>query len=165
MSGGRRGRFVTTLGAWNSEHKLPFLSTMVVDENPHVRSRAAYHLIEHADRYPADKERAYAVLKTALMQDHGCLLRDGATQGITAYPDKDLATLRADLRKHPSAVVRVRFIEDEKQHDARTFRSKFRAITRAITHGQSGVFTVIRGHSSEGDAARRGRPNRSSEGV
>jgi Domain of unknown function (DUF4365) len=105
--------FVTTLGAWNSEHKLPFLSTMVVDDNPHVRSRAAYHLIEHAHRYPADKERAFAVLQTALMQDHGCSLRDGAAQGITAYPDKDLATLRADLRKHPSAVVRERFIEDE----------------------------------------------------
>jgi hypothetical protein len=34
-------------------------------------------------------------------------------------------------------------------HPARAFGSKFRAITRAITHGPSGVITVSRGRSRE----------------
>lgn len=105
--------FITTLAAWNAQPKLPFLATMVVDENPQVRSQAAYSLIEHSHRYPADRERANAVLQTALMQDKGCSLRDAVAQGLVAYPDKRLASLEAELRNHPSAVIRSRFVEDE----------------------------------------------------
>ena len=38
---------------------------------------------------------------------------------------------------------------------ARAFGSKFRAITRAITLGQSGDITVTRGQSSNGNVARQ----------
>ena len=105
--------FITTLAAWNAEHKLPFLSTMVVDGNPRVRSQAAYRLIEHAHRYPADQERAHAVLYAALMQDQGCSLRHAIAQGLVAYPDTKLASLEAQLRNHPSAVIRSRFVKDQ----------------------------------------------------
>jgi len=36
----------------------------------------------------------------------------------------------------------------------RAFGSKFRAITRAITHGQTGIFTATRGRSPDGGVAR-----------
>ena len=39
--------------------------------------------------------------------------------------------------------------QDLGYHPARAFGSKFRAITRAITHGPSGVITVSRGRSRE----------------
>lgn len=105
--------FVKTLSAWNAEHKLPFLSTMVVAENPGVRAQAAYSLLEHAHRYPADRERAHSVLHTALIQDEGCSLRDAVAQGLVAYPDKALASLEAELRDHPSATVRSRFVDNK----------------------------------------------------
>lgn len=102
--------FVTTLAAWNAENKLPFLSTMVVDENPVVRSRAAFHLIEHADRFQEDQDRAYAVLRSALMQDRGCAFPDGVARGLAAFPNRKLAELKHELRNHPSAVVRTRLV-------------------------------------------------------
>lgn len=105
--------FINTLATWNAQQKLPFLSTMVVDDNAHVRSQAAFSLIEHAHRYPADQQRAHAVLQTALMQDQGCSMRDFVAQGLVAYPDNKLASLEAQLRNHPSAVIRSRFAKDE----------------------------------------------------
>lgn len=105
--------FVRTLAAWNGAHKLPFLSTMLVDDNPSVRAQASYSLIEHADRFPADQERAFAVLRSALRQDHGCALPDGLAQGLAAFPANQLASLERELRRHPSAVVRSRFVEDD----------------------------------------------------
>ncbi len=105
--------FVNTLASWNGAHKLPFLSTMVVDPHPGVRGQAIFSLIEHAHRFPADKERAYAVLRSALMQDHGCTMVDAVAQGIVAYPSKALEPVTAQMRNHPSAVVRSRFVSDE----------------------------------------------------
>jgi hypothetical protein len=40
-------------------------------------------------------------------------------------------------------------LQDLEHHPARAFGSKFRAITRAITHGQLGVITVSGGRSPE----------------
>lgn len=105
--------FVRTLGAWNSERKLPFLATMVVDEDPTVRSQAGFSIIEHAYNYPDDRDRAFTVIRSALMQDNGCALPDGIAQGLAAYPAKELAVLESNLRNHPSAVIRRRFLEDE----------------------------------------------------
>ena len=105
--------FVTTLTAWSAGNRLPFLATMVVNENPQVRAQAAYSLVEHADRFPADKERAHAVLQTALSQDEGCSLRDALALAIAEYPDEEFVALAAELRIHPSAVIRSRFVEDQ----------------------------------------------------
>ncbi len=105
--------FVRTLGTWNSERKLPFLATMIVDEDPSVRAQAAYSIIEHAHAFPADKDRAFAVVRSALMQDDGCALPDGIAQGLAAFPADDLAPLEIELRNHRSALIRARFVEDE----------------------------------------------------
>lgn len=105
--------FVRTLGAWNSERQLPFLATTVGDENPLVRAQAGFNIIQHANTFPADRERAFAVLRSALMQENGCALLDGVAQGLAAYPTEELADLEAALRSHPSAVIRARFVEDD----------------------------------------------------
>lgn len=105
--------FVRTLAAWNSESKLPFLATMVLDENPAVRAQAGFSLVEHAHRYPDHRDRAYAVIRSALMQEDGCALPDGLAQGLSAYPAKELADLENLLRSHRSAVVRARFLNHE----------------------------------------------------
>ncbi|KRE44061.1 hypothetical protein ASG74_04370 [Knoellia sp. Soil729] len=105
--------FVRTLGAWNSERKLPFLATTVVDENPIVRAQAGFSIVEHAHRFPADRDRAFAIIRSALMQENGCALVDGIAQGLAAYPDEKLADLDAALRNHPSAVIRARFVKDD----------------------------------------------------
>ena len=52
-------------------------------------------------------------------------------------------------RRGPSRKLTLPMIADPGHHVAITFGSKFRAITRAITHGQSGVITVNRGWSRE----------------
>jgi ferritin len=104
---------VRTLGAWNSERKLPFLATMAVDENPTVRAQAVFSIIEHANTYPDDRGRAFSVVRSAQMQDHGCALPDGIAQGLAKYPAKELATLENSLRNHQSAIIRGRFVEDE----------------------------------------------------
>jgi hypothetical protein len=52
-------------------------------------------------------------------------------------------------RRGPSRKLTLPMIADPGHHVAITFGSKFRAITRAITHGQSGVITVNRGRSRE----------------
>ena len=104
--------FVRTLAAWNSERKLPFLATMVVDENPTVRSQAGFSLVEHAHHYPADRDRAHAVIRSALLQEDGCALHDGLAQGLAGYPSKALADLEKLLRNHRSATVRDRFVND-----------------------------------------------------
>lgn len=103
--------FARTLGAWNSDRKLPFLATTVVDDNPMVRAQAGFNIVEYAARDPADRDRAFAVLRSALMQERGCALADGIAQGLAAHPDNSLADLEEALRKHPSAVVRARFRE------------------------------------------------------
>ena len=105
--------FVNTLASWNGEHKLPFLSTMVVDDHPRVRGQAGFSLVEHAHRFPDDEARALAVLRSALRQDQGCCLADGAAQGIAAFPSENLEPLGAQLRRHPSALIRSRFGTDE----------------------------------------------------
>jgi len=96
--------FVNTLASWNGEHKLPFSATMAVDANPRVRGQAAFSLIEHAHRFPADGNRAMAVLRTALTLDQGCCMADGVAQGVSDFPSKAFERLTADLRKHPSAL-------------------------------------------------------------
>ncbi|WP_299301357.1 DUF4365 domain-containing protein [uncultured Brachybacterium sp.] len=101
--------FVRTLAAWNSDRKLPFLATMIVDENPSVRAQAGFSLIEHAHQYPNDCDRTYAVIRSALMQEDGCALFDGLAQGLAEHPTKDLADLEKLLRNHKSATVRARF--------------------------------------------------------
>ena len=105
--------FVRTLAAWNSERKLPFLATMVVDENPIVRAQAGFSLVEHAHHYPDDRDRTYAVIRSALMQEDGCALLDGLAQGLAGYPTKELADLEKLLRNHRSAAVRARFVNDD----------------------------------------------------
>lgn len=105
--------FVRTLAAWDSESKLPFLATMVVDENPAVRSQAGFTLVEHAHRYPDHRDRAYAVIRSALMQEDGCALPDGLAQGLSGYPAKALVDLEKRLRNHRSAVVRARFVNHD----------------------------------------------------
>ncbi|MFC6161468.1 DUF4365 domain-containing protein [Kribbella jiaozuonensis] len=102
--------FARTLAAWNSERKLPFLATMVVDDNPAVRAQAGFSMIEYAHNYPDDRDRAFALIRSALMQEKGCALLDGLAQGLTAYPAKELATLEDTLRSHRSAVIRERFV-------------------------------------------------------
>jgi len=104
--------FVATLASWNGEHKLPFSATMAVDANPRVRGQAAFSLIEHAHRFPADGNRAMAVLRTALTLDQGCCMADGVAQGVSDFPSNAFERLTADLRKHPSALVRSRLYED-----------------------------------------------------
>jgi hypothetical protein len=104
--------FVRALGAWNSESKLPFLATMVVDENPIVRGQAAFSIVEHAWRHPDERDRAFAVIRSALRQEHGCALPDGLAQALAAFPSRDLTALENELRAHRSAVVRARFTED-----------------------------------------------------
>jgi hypothetical protein len=101
--------FVKTLAAWNSERKLPFLATMVVDENPTVRAQAGFSLIEHAHQYPADRDRAYAVVRSAVMQEDGCALLDG----LAGYPTEEIADLEELLRSHRSAALRARFVNDD----------------------------------------------------
>jgi hypothetical protein len=105
--------FVRALGAWNSERKLPFLATMVVDENPIVRGQAAFSIVEHAHHYPDDRERAYAVVSSALMQESGGALLDGLAQALTAYPAGELSALEEELRTHRSAVIRERFTDND----------------------------------------------------
>ena len=105
--------FVRTLGAWNSERKVPFLATMVVDENPAVRAQAAFSIIEHAHHYPDDSERAYAVIRSALMPETGSALLDGLAQGLAAHPTEELITLENGLRIHTSGVIQARFVEDD----------------------------------------------------
>jgi len=97
--------FVNTLASWNGEHKLPFLATMAVDAHSQVRGQAAFSLVEHAYRFPADEERAMAVLRTALTLDQGCCLADGVAQGVSKFPSKALERLTLDLRNHPSALA------------------------------------------------------------
>lgn len=104
--------FVRTLGAWDSDRKLPFLATTVVDDNPRVRAQAGFDFVKHAHQYPADCGRAFAILESALMQDRGCALADGIAQGLVAYPDTSLAHSEELLRNHPSAVVRARFQQE-----------------------------------------------------
>ena len=60
-----------------------------------------------------DQKRTQAVRQTALMQDQGCSMRDFVAQGLVAYPDNKLASLEAQLRKHPSAVIRSRFANSQ----------------------------------------------------
>lgn len=105
--------FVRNLGAWNSASKLPFLATMVIDENPHVRSQAAFSIIEHAHTFPEDHDRAFAIIRNAQMQESGCALGDGIAQGLAAYPDERFSDVEAALRSHPSAVIRGRFIDED----------------------------------------------------
>lgn len=105
--------FVRTLGAWNSDRKLPFLATMVVDENPAVRAQAGYSIIEHAHTFPADRDRGFAAIRSALRQENGCALPDGVAQGLAAFPDEQLGDIEAALRQHASAVIRRRFAEDD----------------------------------------------------
>lgn len=105
--------FVRTLAAWNSERKLPFLATMVVDEKPTVRSQAGFSLVEHAHHYPADRDRAHAVIRSALLQEDGCALHDGLAHGLAGFPSKALADLEMLLRNHRSAAVRNRFVNDD----------------------------------------------------
>lgn len=103
--------FVRTLAAWNSERKLPFLATMVVDENPRVRSQAGFSLVEHAHNFADDRERAHAVIRSALLQEEGCALLDGFAQALAGYPSNALIDLEKLLRNHPSATVRKRFVD------------------------------------------------------
>lgn len=105
--------FVGALGAWNSERKLPFLATMIVDDNPAVRGQAAFSIIEHAHHYPGDRDRAFAVISSALMQETGGALPDGLAQALAAYPAEELAALEEELRTHPSAVIRARFAQGD----------------------------------------------------
>ncbi|WP_338749694.1 DUF4365 domain-containing protein [Janibacter alittae] len=102
--------FVKTLGAWNSERKLPFLAMMIVDDDPTVRAHAGFSVVQHATHYPGDRDRAFAVIRSALMQDKGCALADGLAKGLAAYPTNLLADLDKSLRGHRSAVVRKRFV-------------------------------------------------------
>lgn len=101
--------FVHTLAAWNSERKFPFLATMVVDDNPSVRAQAGFSLVEYAHHYPSSRDRVYAVIATALMQDDGCALPDGLAQGLAEYSTNELSFLENSLRDHKSATVRARF--------------------------------------------------------
>ncbi|HEY3514759.1 DUF4365 domain-containing protein [Kribbella sp. NPDC051137] len=105
--------FSRTLSAWNSERKLPFLATMVVDENPTVRAQAGFSIVEHAHNYSDDRDRAFVIIRSALMQENGCALLDGLAQGLAAYPAKELAGVEDTLRSHKSAVIRGRFVEDD----------------------------------------------------
>lgn len=105
--------FVRTLAGWNSERKLPFLATMVTDENPYVRAQAGFSILEHASQYPDDRDRAYAIVRSAVMQEEGNSLLDGLAQGLAAYPAKKLSDLETALRGHPSAVIRERFVNDD----------------------------------------------------
>lgn len=105
--------FVRTLAAWNSERKLPFLMTMVVDENPAVRTQAGFSLIEHAHQFPADRDRAYAAIRSTLPREEGCALPDGVAQGLAKYPTKETEDLEMLLRDHHSAIVRARFARDD----------------------------------------------------
>lgn len=100
--------FVRTLGAWNSERKLPFLATMVVDEDPRVRLQAAFSIIEHAHTFPVDQDRAAAVVRSALMQDSGCAVSDGIAQGLAAFPTLNFAQIEISVRSHRSALIRAR---------------------------------------------------------
>jgi hypothetical protein len=102
--------FVNILASWNGEHKLPFLATMAVDADPRVRAQAAFSLIEHAHRFPADDQRAVAVLRTALTLDQGCQMAAAVAQGVNAFPSKTLEPVAAAIRHHPSAVVRSRLM-------------------------------------------------------
>jgi len=101
--------FVRALAAWNSERKLPFLATMIVDDNPAVRGQAAFSIVEHAHHYPSDRERAVAVMRSALMQETGGALPDGLAQALASYPAEEFALLEVELRSHPSAIIRARF--------------------------------------------------------
>ncbi len=103
--------FVQNLGAWNSPKKLPFLATMIVDENPRVRSHAAFNIIEHADTFPEDCDRALSIIRTAQMQESGYALADGIAKGLAAYPGERFSDVETALRSHPSAVIRGRFVE------------------------------------------------------
>lgn len=103
--------FVQALSAWNSKRKLPFLATMVVDENALVRGQAAFSLVEHAHHYPDDRDRAFAVIHSALMQETGAALLDGLAQAFAAYPAVEMAALDNELRTHRSAVIRARFAD------------------------------------------------------
>lgn len=105
--------FVGTVASWHGEHKLPFLATMVVDTHPRVRGQAAFSLIEHAHRFPADQERALAVLRTVRTLDQGCYMADNLARSFSAFPSKALEPLVADLQNHQSALVRSRFVDDE----------------------------------------------------
>ncbi|MCW2799473.1 MAG: hypothetical protein JWQ70_945 [Aeromicrobium sp.] len=105
--------FVNTLASWNGEHKLPFLTTMVVDADPRVRGQAAFSIVEHAHRFPADDERAVAVLRTAMTLDDGCCMADGVAQAVSVFPSEALKLLAVDLLNHPSALVRSRFLEED----------------------------------------------------
>ena len=78
---------------------------MVVDENPAVRAQAAFSIIEHAHHYPDDSERAYAVIRSALMPETGSALLDGLAQGLAAHPAEELITLENGLRTHTSGVI------------------------------------------------------------
>lgn len=98
--------FVNTLAVWNGEHKLPFLATMVVDSIPQVRAQAARSLIEHAHLFPADKQRAIAVLRTALTLDEGCSVASAVARGIAAIPSETFEPLPEEIRRHPSAIIR-----------------------------------------------------------
>lgn len=101
--------FVRTLEAWNSEHKLAFLATMVVDESPAVRAQAGFSLLEHARQYASDQDRVYAIVQSALLQEDGCALVDGLAQSLSRNPAEKLIKLETMLRGHRSGLVRRRF--------------------------------------------------------
>jgi hypothetical protein len=98
--------FVNTLASWNGEQKFPFLASMIFDPSPHVRGQVVFSLLEHAHRFPADEQRAVAMLQTALSLDRGCCSARAAAQGINAFPSEALEPLAAALRQHPSSIVR-----------------------------------------------------------
>lgn len=103
--------FARTLTAWTSARKLPFLSTMVVDDNPTIRAEAGYSLVEHISRFPDDGTRALAVIRSALLQEAGCALPDGIAQGLAQCPNSMLRDVEKALRRHPSGAVRTRFAD------------------------------------------------------
>ncbi|MFE7406477.1 DUF4365 domain-containing protein [Isoptericola sp. NPDC057559] len=104
--------FVRNLGAWNSARKLPLLATAIVDDNPRVREHAGYNIIKHARTFPDDRDRAFAIIRSAHALENGGALADGIAQGLSVFPDEGLADVEADLRSHPSAVIRGRFLHD-----------------------------------------------------
>lgn len=102
--------FVTTLQAWNGEFKVAFLSTMALDPDAHVRSQAAYSLVEHAHQFPDQTAQAVNVVRTALALDGGCRMADAVAAGVTDYPSAAFDEIAEALATHPSALVRARFI-------------------------------------------------------
>lgn len=103
MSGVEFARLVANVP---TVERTAFMLACTVDVNPHIRAQAAYGVVKLASQEPHRAHDLATALFKSLELSDGCRMPLGAATALKEFKPTGFHSLRAELRSHPSAVVR-----------------------------------------------------------